>query len=111
MVVSLCRMGTEDVPAGAIRVEPWLIDQEGKNPNLDLLLADLADQICVWRDEGKRVFIHCVRAESRTPTVAAAYIAERYNLSGSQGIRRVYDVMPNARPNREFVDALERVWT
>jgi protein-tyrosine phosphatase len=81
-----------------------------ENPNIDFVLTDLAAQICDWRDEGKTVFIHCVQAESRTPTVAAAYLARRLEISGAEALARVRAVLPQAHPNPGFVTALNRLW-
>jgi len=110
VVVSLCRVGREDTPGEGIRIAPRIIDAEGENPNLDFLLSDLARQICSWRDQGKSVLIQCARAQRRTPAVAAAYLAERFSLSGDQGWRQVEDFHPGVRENPDFIDALDRLW-
>ncbi|MHB1535832.1 MAG: ADP-ribosylglycohydrolase family protein [Acidimicrobiales bacterium] len=112
VVVSLCRLGSEDVPARTEHHEMFLIDSPdpADNPNLDFVLADLADMIGVWRNQGRTVLIHCVRAESRTPTVAAAYLAQRFALSARQALERVETVLPDARPNPGFAGALDRLW-
>ncbi|MEV7465235.1 ADP-ribosylglycohydrolase family protein [Streptomyces kronopolitis] len=74
-VVSLCRVGQDPIFAGTdvehIRV--WLVDKEGANSNLHFVLHQTAHQILRLRQEGKRVFLHCVAGRSRTPAVAAAY--------------------------------------
>jgi ADP-ribosylglycohydrolase len=74
VIVSLCRMG-----AGALRqdrghVDVLLMDDDGPeaNPNLGFILRDTADTIAAWRRDGETVFVHCVRAQSRTPTIGAA---------------------------------------
>ncbi|HUS23012.1 MAG TPA: ADP-ribosylglycohydrolase family protein, partial [Aeromicrobium sp.] len=112
VVLSLCRMGWSDVPEGVEHHETWLIDVAGAehNPNLEFMLRDLASAIAGWRDEGRPVLVHCVRAESRTPTVAAAYLCDRFGLSGSDALARVREVLPGARPNAGFRSALERIW-
>jgi protein-tyrosine phosphatase len=73
-------------------------------------LRDLAGAIAGWRGEGRPVLVHCVRAESRTPTVAAAYLAERFGMSGADALARAREVLPSARPNAGFRAALERMW-
>lgn len=110
VVVSLCRVGAEDVPASAEHHEVWLIDQEGANPNLDFVLRDTAGGIATARDEGKTAFIHCVQAESRTPTVAAAYLAHRLVISSEEAIERVRKVLPDSDPKPWFRRALDRLW-
>src|SRR5665811_49878 len=78
-VVSLCRMGAADVPATGVasedHVEFRLIDSDGvnSNPHLEFVMADAAATIKALRDEGKRVFVHCVAAQQRTPSVGIAY--------------------------------------
>ena len=78
-VVSLCRLGAAQAPAEGIapqhHVEVWLIDRSdpSENPNLDLVLRDAVDAVDALRAEGRTVLLHCVQAQSRTPTVAALY--------------------------------------
>jgi ADP-ribosyl-[dinitrogen reductase] hydrolase len=78
-VVSLCQRGAAEVPLPGNRaqdhVEVWLMDSENPedNPNLDFVLADTAAVIADLRTEGRQVLLHCVAAEQRTPTAAAAY--------------------------------------
>jgi ADP-ribosyl-[dinitrogen reductase] hydrolase len=77
-VVSLCRMGSADVPAGVEHFTVALIDTTAEdNSNLAFVLADTAQTIVELVDEGERVFVHCVAAENRTPAVAAAYLMAR----------------------------------
>lgn len=76
-VVTLCRRGTRRAPwvARGDQVDVWLLDDEdpAKNPNLAFVLTDTAKAIKQLRDEGKTVFLHCVAAQQRTPSVAVAY--------------------------------------
>lgn len=76
-VISLCRMGTNDVPAEVEHHVYGLLDTTPEdNPNLDLLLADLIDAIQTYVDEGRHVYVHCVQAQNRTPTLAAAWLQD-----------------------------------
>ncbi|HET9058468.1 MAG TPA: ADP-ribosylglycohydrolase family protein [Acidimicrobiales bacterium] len=111
IVISLCRVGTR-VPAASQRVEVVLMDSDkpADNPNLDFVLDDLASAIATWRDEGKRVAVHCVQAERRTPAVVAAYMAKRNSISGPEAWRRVAAQLPGARENPAFAAALGRLW-
>ncbi|WP_148040129.1 protein-tyrosine phosphatase family protein [Cryobacterium tepidiphilum] len=84
-VVSLCRVGAAQVPAvieESNRVEEWLIDNDdaAHNPNLDDVLLDAADAIAALRAEGRTVLLHCVQAQSRTPSVAALYAARHLRV-------------------------------
>ena len=112
VVVSLCRMGRRDVPAGVEHHQVWLVDDADpeSNPNVAFLLGDLARAITTWRQQGRPVLVHCVRAESRTPTVAAAYLCERFGLSAATALDRVRRVLPAANPNPSFRSALEQLW-
>jgi ADP-ribosylglycohydrolase len=111
VVVSLCRMGSE--PVVPAHYDVWLLDEAdpAANPHLDFLLDDTARFIAVQRDAGKTVFLHCVRAESRTPTVAAAYLAHRLGISGPEGLARILAVLPDADPNPGFRSALNNIET
>jgi ADP-ribosyl-[dinitrogen reductase] hydrolase len=108
-VVSLCRVGTDQVPVGLEHHEVWLIDQpdEASNPNLPFVLEDAVDAISALRSEGKRVFVHCVAGASRTPTVAAAYLARHQGIAGTDAVQRVAEVIPfYNNHNAAFVDLL-----
>jgi ADP-ribosylglycohydrolase len=109
VTVSLCRMGAE--PLGEEHHDVWMIDSDDPeaNPNLDFVLADTAAAIESWRDDEARVFVHCVQAISRTPTVAAAYLARRLGVSGPEALARVDSVLPQSRPNATFRSALARI--
>jgi hypothetical protein len=111
VTVSLCRMGRADL-AGRQALDVRLVDEDdpAANPNLDFVLADLARAITAWRGAGKTVLVHCVMAERRTPVVAAAYLAERFGLSGHEALERVFAQLPGAHVNRAFSAALARLW-
>jgi ADP-ribosyl-[dinitrogen reductase] hydrolase len=111
VVVSLCRVGAK-MPEAPVRVEIGLLDSDdaSDNPNLDFVLTDLARAISAWRSEGKKVAIHCVQAERRTPAVAAAYLAEHLGISGEEAWARVARQLPTARRNRAFDSALRSLW-
>jgi protein-tyrosine phosphatase len=78
--------------------------------NLDFVLRDTAAAMVRWREAGRTVFLHCVAGESRTPSVAAAYLAERFALSGLEALDRVRKVLPLVGPNPAFLAALDRLW-
>lgn len=74
-VISLCRMGPDDVPASCDHEVVGLIDTTlDDNPNLEFVLTDTVDAIRAALGRGRSVFVHCVAAEHRTPTIAAAYL-------------------------------------
>lgn len=116
-VVSLCRIGTEQrrvTTSGADdHIEVWLIDRDEPeaNPNLDLVLRDTADAIAAFRAEGKTVLLHCVAAQSRTPSVAALYAALHRGVPVDQALRDVVAALPAAHPKPFLREALSRVAT
>jgi ADP-ribosylglycohydrolase len=78
VVVSLCRMGTADVADTVEHHTVGLIDTDAAdNPNAAFVLLDTARMIGDLAAGGERVFTHCVRAEHRAPTMAAAYLITR----------------------------------
>ena len=82
VVISLCRMGTKDVPDRTEhRVIGLLEDDPLDNPNLAFLLADTADFIAARAADGHRVYVHCVEAHNRTPTVAAAFLVRHHGMT------------------------------
>ena len=111
VVVSLCRMGTSDVKATQHHVI-HMIDAPGRdqNPNLRFLIKDLASSIVRWRAAGRTVFVHCVGAQSRTPTLAAASLCESLGLSGSEALEEVRELLPRMSPNAEFTGVVKELW-
>ncbi|MFC9787904.1 O-acetyl-ADP-ribose deacetylase [Rhodococcus sp. NPDC127528] len=103
-VVSLCRMGTGQVPVGIEHIEFRLIDNGREdNANLDFVVDDAARTVLALRGEGKRVLLHCVQADSRTPSVAA-----RYSMLLGRNPGRVREAMPWSRPKEELWRAATR---
>jgi ADP-ribosyl-[dinitrogen reductase] hydrolase len=109
-VVSLCRLGASQAPlagvAPADHVEVWLIDQDDANLDLPGVIDDAAEAVRDLRAEGRTVLLHCVHAETRTPTVAAAYGALVTGSSRFDALERVLAVLPWARPRPSIVTAL-----
>ena len=114
-VVSLCRLGVDDLPAAAVQaedhVEVWLVDdpRPERNPHLDYVLTEAADAIAELRAEGKTVLRHCVQAHSRTPTVAALYGARLTGRSPRECLAEIQRVLPTAHPNSGMLAALDRL--
>lgn len=108
-VVSLCLVGSRQVPDGLEHITFRLLDlaDPAANPNLDFLLSDAAQTVCDLRDEGQVVLLHCVAAHSRTPTVAAAYSMLR-GVPRDRALADILGVLPSARPNAAFSDCLKR---
>jgi protein-tyrosine phosphatase len=110
-VVSLCRVHDDDLPVGVEQIDVRLIDDVGPdaNPNLDFVLTDTVRLIEQLRGEGRTVLVHCVAAQSRTPTAAALYGAHKQGISGDAALREVTSVLPDAYPNSDFAEAIRRL--
>jgi ADP-ribosylglycohydrolase/predicted protein tyrosine phosphatase len=113
-VISLCRIGTEQVAPGAVpperHAQVWLIDSEDPddNPNLYAVLADAAMLARTWRMDGRRVLVHCVAAERRALSVALAY-AGAVGADLDDTARRLRDLHPRANAHGLLWDAAEEV--
>lgn len=103
-VISLCRVGESDVPRKAEHVEVRLIDSDNpaENPDLAFVLDDTVRVIRQSRAEGKTVLVHCVQAQSRTPTVAALYGAMVRGVAPARALDDVLAVLPHAQVNAAF---------
>lgn len=101
-VVSLCRIGTDDVPSTVETAEFWLIDSAipTDNPNLPLTIADAADTVALLVSEGNRVYLHCHGGRSRTAVVAAAHLIRHHDVSVEDAKTVVDDVLPEATFDR-----------
>ena len=114
-VVSLCRLGVDEVPAPGVtpenHVEVWLVDspEPAANAHLDFVLHDTARAVAALRAEGRTVLVHCVQAHSRTPAVAALYSAMFCGVPIGQALADLRQALPGSYPNDAFVDALGRL--
>jgi ADP-ribosylglycohydrolase/protein-tyrosine phosphatase len=107
VVVSLCRMGSADVPADVEHHVLGLLDTTPEeNPNVVHLLADLVDTLAEMVDEGRRPFVHCVAAANRTPTVAAAWLHRHNGLSPSDALALASARL--RRPDKAFLEQAVR---
>jgi ADP-ribosyl-[dinitrogen reductase] hydrolase len=86
----------------------WVIDSafEEDNAHAGFVLREAAAAVERYRSEGKTVLLHCVRAESRTPTVAALYGASVAGVSPLDALADLRRVLPGARPNLLFMRVL-----
>jgi ADP-ribosyl-[dinitrogen reductase] hydrolase len=111
VIVSLCRMGSQPLRPEGRHLDVLLIDDDGPdaNPNLDFILGDTADAIATWRQEGEMVFVHCVQAQSRTPTIGAAYLIRQFGVEAEVALAEVEGVLGGQPWNQAFVRALGRI--
>lgn len=108
-VVSLCRVGSAQVPSRVTdHVQVWLVDHDdpARNPNLRFVLEDAADAVASLRGDGRTVLLHCVQAMSRTPTVAALYAMRHLGVPTEQALAEVIAALPAANPKKAFRDHL-----
>ena len=105
--VSLCRIG-RDQRRGPTHHEVWLMDGPD-NADTAFSLADTADAVEALARRHGSVFVHCVRAESRTPSVAAAWLVRHRGMGPDQAWAAVRAAMPAARPHRALRAALEEL--
>jgi ADP-ribosylglycohydrolase/predicted protein tyrosine phosphatase len=111
VMISLCRIG-RTVPAAVDRRHELLVVDSShprQNPNLVFSLRDTAATIAAWRDDGQTVFLHCAAGVSRTSAYAAAYLALRLGISGSEALDRLTACHPVADPNDGFRVALAQL--
>jgi ADP-ribosyl-[dinitrogen reductase] hydrolase len=110
-IVSLCRVRDSDLRVGVEQIDVRLIDdvEPDANPNLEFVLTDTVRLIEQLRHQGRTVLLHCVQAQSRTPTVAALYGARVRGISIAEALADVCAVLPNADPIPEFREALRRL--
>lgn len=108
-VVSLCRVGTREVPAGIESIRVWLVDAPGRNLNLEWTLVDTTDVIAELRAEGTEVFVHCAEARSRTAAVGALYAARHRGASLDKAWAAMERSLPHCDPAPFLRDAVTRI--
>lgn len=101
-VVSLCRVGTEDLAWAGIRpdrhVTVRLID-DASNEHAQYVVDSAADMVARLRSEGRTVLLHCVQAHSRTPTVGARYAVRHLGAAPDEALASVLSALPEASPH------------
>ena len=98
-VVSLCRMGTSDVPDDVEHHVIGLLDTTSEeNPNLVLVLTDTADGIASLLERGRDVYVHCVAAENRTPAVAAAWLYRHHGMGHVEALEQAATHLNDPKP-------------
>ena len=101
-VVSLSRIGTAEsrLPHHAhARVRVIDNPDPAENPNLAYVYSQVADLLDEWLAEGKKVLLHCVQAQNRTPSFAVTYLVRHQGMTYSQASALVRSALPFASPN------------
>lgn len=108
-VVSLCRVGTTQVPARCESVQVWLVDPPDRNVRPNIVLREAVDAVAALRAESKVVFAHCFEARSRMAAVAALYSARHRGVPLAQAWEDVRAVLPECAPQRFLAETVSRI--
>lgn len=109
-IVSLCRVGSDQVPPRiAHRLEVCLDHDVALSANLDFVLVDTVDAIAWLRSQGHAVLLHCVGAQTRTPAVAALYAARHRGVPVTQALADAEAALPNAEVGPFLRDTVIRL--
>jgi hypothetical protein len=109
-VVSLCRAEERfiDYPP---RRELYLIDTQGRNPNLGVVTEDAVSAIEAFLADGKEVLVHCHGGRSRTGFILKAWYMRRFGASHDEADEWISSVWEHYRAwTPEFGDFLDSLW-
>ena len=68
------------------------------NPHLAYVIDQAARAVADLRAQGRTVLLHCVQAQSRTPSVGARYAALARGIETRPALREVNAALPEASP-------------
>jgi ADP-ribosyl-[dinitrogen reductase] hydrolase len=106
-VISLCRLG-EPFPHELQRMA-YIADNE-HNSDLDVVLADVLDDMAALRAEGHRLLVHCHGGASRTGLVLRAWLMRTEGMTAEEATAHVAERWPHLGLwNASFTAALERM--
>ncbi|MGY1669465.1 ADP-ribosylglycohydrolase family protein [Geodermatophilus sp. SYSU D00710] len=106
-VISLCRLG-EPFPHPNHRMA-YIADNE-HNVDLDVMLADVLDDLAALHAEGHRVLVHCHGGASRTGLVLRGWLVREQGMSVEEATAHVAERWPHLGLwNGSFTAALERL--
>ena len=87
----------------------YIADNE-HNSDLDVVLADVLDDMAALRAEGHRVLVHCHGGASRTGLVLRAWLMWTEGMSANEATAPVADRWPRLGLwNASFTATLERL--
>jgi ADP-ribosyl-[dinitrogen reductase] hydrolase len=105
-VISLCRLG-EPFPHPLQRMA-YIADNE-HNSDLDVVLADVLDDMAALRAEGHRLLVHCHGGASRTGLVLRAWLMRTERMSADEATTHVAERWPHLGLwNTSFTATLDR---
>src|SRR3954463_2192693 len=106
-VISLCRLG-EPFPHALQRMA-YIADNE-HNSDVDVVLADVLDDMAALQEEGHRLLVHCHGGASRTGLVLRAWLMRTQGMSADEATTHVAERWPHLGLwNASFTAALERL--
>ncbi|MGY1684458.1 ADP-ribosylglycohydrolase family protein [Geodermatophilus sp. SYSU D00867] len=106
-VISLCRLA-EPFPHTLHRMA--YIADNSHNVDVDVVLADVLDDLAALRAEGHRVLVHCHGGASRTGLVLRAWLVREHGMTPEQATAHVAERWPHLGLwNESFTAALERL--
>ncbi|MCU1613505.1 MAG: putative ADP-ribosyl glycohydrolase family protein [Frankiales bacterium] len=106
-VISLCRLG-EPFPHPVHRMA-YIADND-YNHDLDVVLADVLDDMAALRAEGHRLLVHCHGGASRTGLVLRGWLVRTEGMSVDEATAHVAERWPHLGLwNASFTAGLKRV--
>src|SRR3954454_20426119 len=106
-VISLCRLG-EPFPHPVHRMA-YIADND-HNSALDVMLADVLDDMAALQAEGHRLLVHCHGGASRTGLVLRGWLVREKGMSVEDATAHVAERWPHLGLwNASFTAALERL--
>lgn len=94
-VVSMSRIGRAEDRGTEKHVQAWLVDSDDPSSHNDLALGlrDAADAVEELLRESESVFLHCVHAHHRTPSVALLHAITHGGLRESDAVEAVREAL------------------
>ena len=94
-VVSLSRIGRAEDRGTEKHAQAWLVDSDDPSSHTDLALGlhDAADAVEELVREGETVFLHCVYAHHRTPSVALFHAMKYGGLRERDAVEAVREAL------------------
>ena len=106
-VISLCRLG--EPFSHALHRLAYIADSD-HNADLDVMLADVLDDMAALRAEGHRLLVHCHGGASRTGLVLRAWLVREEGMSPEAATAYVAERWPHLGLwNDSFTAALQRL--
>jgi ADP-ribosylglycohydrolase len=76
------------------------------NPNLAFQMFDVSHVLDRWVSSGISTLLHCVQAQCRTPSFAAAYLVVAQGKDADWALETVKSQVQGTNPHTQFVDAI-----